>query len=103
MVLRRLPSPFAFATVFAPGPPVDLFIPWPLTDETNRHGNTMKAFGRLRPGATAQSAQAEFTLLAKQIGSQHPEWNGIRPRLSPLKRHVSGRVSPALIVLACAV
>jgi predicted permease len=103
MVVGVLPASFDFASVFAPGTPVDLFIPWPLTDETNRYGNTMKTIGRLRPGATAQSAQAEFTLLAKQIGSQHPEWNGIRPRLSPLKRHVSGRVSPALIVLACAV
>ncbi|HEY1947220.1 MAG TPA: ABC transporter permease [Bryobacteraceae bacterium] len=102
-VVGVLPASFDFASVFAPGTPVDLFIPWPLTDETNRHGNTMRAMGRLRPGATAQSAQAEFTLLAKQIGSQHPEWNGMRPRLSPLKRHVSGRVSPALIVLACAV
>jgi predicted permease len=103
MVVGVLPASFDFESVFAPGTPVDLFIPWPLTDETNRHGNTMKALGRLRPGATAQSAQAEFTLLAKQIGSQHPEWNGMRPRLSPLRRHVSGRVSPALIVLACAV
>jgi len=103
MVVGVLPASFDFASVFAPGTPVDLFIPWPLTDETNRHGNTMKTIGRLRPGATAQSAQAEFTLLAKQIGSQHPEWNGIMPRLSPLNRHVSGRVSPALMILACAV
>ncbi len=103
MVVGVLPASFDFASVLAPGTPVDLFIPWPLTAETNRCGNTLKAIGRLRPGATAQSAQAEFTLLAKQIGSQHPEWNGIRPRLSPLKRHVSGRVRPALMVLACAV
>ena len=103
MVVGVLPASFDFASVFAPGTPVDLFIPWPLTDETNRYGNTMKQVGRLRPGATAQSAQAEFTLLAKQIWSQHPEWNGIKPRLTLLKRHVSGRVSPALIVLACAV
>ncbi|MCU1263013.1 MAG: hypothetical protein JWO80_5898 [Bryobacterales bacterium] len=103
MVVGVLPASFDFASIFAPGTPIDLFIPWPLTDETNQYGNTMKSIGRLRPGATAQSAQAEFTLLAKQIGSQHPEWNGIRPRLSPLKRHVSGRVSPALMVLACAV
>jgi predicted permease len=102
IVVGVLPASFDFTSVFAPGTPVDLFIPWPLTDETNRYGNTMKSIGRLRPGATAQSAQAEFTLLAKQI-NQHPEWNGIRPKLSPLKQHVSGRVSPALIVLACAV
>jgi predicted permease len=102
MVVGVLPASFDFTSVFAPGTPVDLFIPWPLTDETNRYGNTMKSIGRLNPGATPQSAQAEFTLLAIQI-NQHPEWNGIKPNLSPLKQHVSGRVSPALIVLACAV
>jgi predicted permease len=103
MVVGVLPASFDFASVFAPGTPVDLFVPWPLTDETNRYGNTMKAIGRLRPGATAQSAQAEFTLLAKQLESQHPERNPVKPRLTPLQRHVNGRVSPALIVLACAV
>jgi predicted permease len=102
MVVGVLPVSFDFTSVFAPGTPVDLFIPWPLTDETNRYGNTMKSIGRLNPAATARSAQAEFTLLAVQI-NQHPEWNGIKPNLSPLKQHVSGRVSPALIVLACAV
>jgi predicted permease len=82
---------------------VDVFIPYPLTDETNGHGNTMQAVGRLRPGATAEGAQAEFTVLAKQLESQHPERNPVKPRLTPLQRHVNGRVSPALMVLACAV
>ena len=103
MVVGVLPASFDFESVFAPGTPADLFIPWPLTAETNSFGNTMKSVGRLRPGATAQSAQAEFTVMAKQIWRDHPEWNGIQPRLSSLKRHVSGRVSPALMVLACAV
>ena len=103
MVVGVMPASFDFTSVFAPGTPVDLFIPWPLTDETNRYGNTMKVIGRLRPGATVQRAQAEFTLLAKQIWIRHPEWNGIQPRLSTLNQHVSGRVSPALMVLACAV
>ena len=35
--------------------------------------------------------------------SQHPERNAIMPRLTPLEQHVNGRVSPALMVLACAV
>jgi predicted permease len=103
VVVGVLPASFDFGSVFAPGTPVDLFVPWPLTDETNRYGNTMKAIGRLRPGATAQRAQTEFTLLAQQFKTQHPERNPVKPRLAPLQQHVSGRVSPALIVLACAV
>ncbi len=103
MVVGVMPASFDFASVLAPGTPVDVFIPFPVTEETNRYGNTMKIIGRLKPGATAQNAQAEFTVLAKQIETEHPERNGTKPRLSPLKRHVSGRVSPALMVLACAV
>jgi predicted permease len=103
VVVGVLPASFDFASVFAPGTSIDLFIPWPLTSETNRSGNTTKVVGRLNPGATVERAQAEFTVLAKQIESQHPERNDIKPRLSPLEQHVSGWVRPALMVLACAV
>jgi predicted permease len=41
--------------------------------------------------------------LAKQLTEQHPERNPVRPRLAPLEQHVSGRVRPALVVLALAV
>jgi len=102
-VVGVLPASFDFASVFAPGTTIDVFIPWPLTEQTNRRGNTMSVVGRLNPGATVPGAQAEFGLLAKQIESQHPERNPVRPRLSPLEQHVSGRVRPALLVLACAV
>ena len=50
----------------------------------------MKIIGRLKPGATVQGAQAEFTMLGKQLESQHPERNPIVPRLVPLEQHVSG-------------
>jgi len=97
------PASFDFASVFAPGTPIDIFIPWPLTDKTKPAGNTMVIVGRLKPGVTVQSAQAEFTVLAKQLDSQHPERNPIKPRLVPLEQHVSGLVRPALVVLMCAV
>jgi predicted permease len=102
-VVGVLPASFDFASVFAPGASIDLFIPWPLTDQTNRRGNTTKVVGRLKPGATVQGAQAELTLLAKQLESEHRERNGVKPTLSLLEEHVSGRVRPALLVLACAV
>src|ERR1700733_4434370 len=98
-----LPASFAFASVFPPGTPIDIFIPWPLTDQTKPAGNTMSVVGRLKPGATVAGAQAELTALAKQLVSQHPERNPIRPRLVPLNQHVSGQVRPALVVLMCAV
>ena len=63
-VVGVLPASFDFASVFAPGAPIDVFIPWPLNDKTKPAGNSMSIVGRLRPGATIQGAQAEFTVLA---------------------------------------
>lgn len=102
-VIGVLPASFDFATVFAPGSRIDLYFPFPLTAETNRWGNTLAIVGRLKPDANVQSAQAEFTVLAKQISREHPERNEIDPALSLLANHVSGRLRPALFVLACAV
>jgi predicted permease len=103
MVVGILPASFDFASVFAVGTPIDLFVPWPLTDNTKPAGNTMEIVGRLKPGATVDGAQAEFSVLAKQLDSQHQERNPIHPRLVPLEQHVSGQVRPALVVLMCAV
>src|SRR5581483_12442965 len=54
-----LPATFDFGSVFAPGTRVDLYFPFPLTDETNRWGNTIAVIGRLKPGAGAAEANAE--------------------------------------------
>jgi predicted permease len=102
-VIGVLPASFDFTSVFAPGTSVDVFIPWPLTDETNRQGNTMKVLGRLKPGITVPHAQADLTTLAKQIESQHRDRNGFAPRVTALETRVSGSVGPALVVLAGAV
>jgi len=102
-IVGVLPASFDFASIFAPGTPVDVFIPWPLKDTNKPSGNTLKVVGRLKPGATVRSAEAELTVLAQQLERQHPERNFIRPRLMPLAQRVSGRMAPALFVLACAV
>jgi len=101
-VVGVLPASFDFASVFAPGTPVDAFIPWPLADKTKPQGNTMAVVGRLKPSVSISSAQAELTTLARQLESQHPERNGIKPRLVPLEKRVSGQTRPALVVLMCA-
>src|SRR5262249_46778998 len=102
-IVGVMPASLDFASIFAPGTPVDIFIPWPLHDKTKPMGNTMKVIGRLKPGATMEGARAELALLGKQLESQHPERNHIQPLLMPLAKRVSGRVVPALFVLACAV
>src|SRR5580658_4715576 len=98
-----LPASFDMASVFSPGSHFDLYFPFALSNETNRWGNTMAIIGRLKPGVSIGSAQAEMKILAGQMTRAHPERNNFEGILTPLAEHVSGRIRPALLVLACAV
>ncbi len=99
-----LPASFDFASVFTPGRPVDLYLPFPLSPETNRWGNTLAILGRLKPGVALSRAQAEATILSKQFTEAHKkDRNDFDARLSFLRDHVSGPIRPALLVLAAAV
>ncbi|MGB2590490.1 MAG: ABC transporter permease [Candidatus Acidiferrum sp.] len=102
-VVGVLPASFDFGTIFTPGSSVDLFVPFPLSPETNRWGNTIAVVGRLKPGATVEKAQAEATILGKELEQLHPKLNNFEPKLSMLNEHVSGKARPAVLVLACAV
>jgi predicted permease len=102
-VVGVLPPTFDFASVFAPGSHFDLYFPFPLSPETNRWGNTMAMIGRLKPGVSVSSAQAEVTVLAGNITRAHPERNVFEGKVGSLSDHVDARIRPALIVLACAV
>jgi predicted permease len=102
-IVGVLPAEFDFASVFAPGSHIDLFFPFPLTQETNRWGNTLAIVGRLKPGATLGGAQAELTILGQQLTAANPSRNSFEGRLAPLAEHVSGRLRLALWVLAGAV
>ena len=102
-VVGILPASFDFSTIFTPGSRVDIFECFPLTPETNKWGNTLAIVGRLKPGVTAQNAQAEATVLAKLQSEAHKERNDFDPKVSMLAEHVSGRLRPALFVLAASV
>lgn len=103
-VVGVTPASFDFTSVFAPGSRIDLFSPFPLTPETDSWGNTSAVIGRLKPGVTLESAQAEFDILGTRLSAEHrSNGNEFQPVLSSLKTYVTGRLRLALIVLACAV
>ncbi len=102
-VVGVLPATFDFATVFTPGSRVDMFEPLPLSPEINRQGNTVAIIGRLKPGATVESARAETAVLGKILQQEHKDRNDFEPKVSGLAQHVSGQLRPTLVVLACAV
>jgi putative ABC transport system permease protein len=102
-VVGVLPASFDFGSIFSPGSRIDLLLPFPICEQTNGYGNTLAVVGRLKPGVTVQSAQAEFDVIAPQVQQQHPERNQNGAILSSLQERISGRLRPAFLVLLCAV
>ncbi|HXB71317.1 MAG TPA: ABC transporter permease [Candidatus Acidoferrales bacterium] len=102
-VVGVMPRTFDFASVFTPGSKVDILVPFPLTDETDRWGNTLAVIGRLKPGVTVRKAQAEFDLLTQQILSSKKDRYRFGAAMTGLQEQVSGRFRRALVVLLCAV
>ena len=103
-VVGVLPASFDFGAVFAPGRHFDIVTPFPLTPETNRWGNTMAMIGRLKPGVSVATAQAELTIVGERLSRAHrADRNNFTGVLSPLTSHVNGKVRPALLVLSFSV
>lgn len=102
-IVGVLPASFDFASTFAPGSRVDMLVPFPLTEETDRWGNTLSVIGRLKPGVSVQQAQAEFTLLSEQIRTSKPNRWQFGSKLTPLQDHLTARFQRGFIVLLCAV
>lgn len=102
-VVGVLPASFDFATVFAPGAQFDLYFPFPLSEETNRWGNTMAMIGRLKPGVDIGAAASEVRTLAAHLTAERPDQNSFEGVVMPLAVKVTGGVRPAVWVLAGAV
>ncbi len=102
-VVGVLPRSFDFGSIFAPGTRVDLYSPFPLSGETNRYGNTLAIIARLKPGVTAAAARSDARRVSALATRAHREWNDFVPALMPLSAHISGKLRPALLVLASAV
>lgn len=102
-VVGVLPKTFNFGAVFVPGSHVDFFTPFPMTDETNRWGNTMSLIGRLKPGVSIAAAKAEAQMITKRWHDANPRTNTFVPGVVALRDHVSGSVQSALVVLALSV
>ncbi|HUS35759.1 MAG TPA: ABC transporter permease [Verrucomicrobiae bacterium] len=100
-----LPPSFDFTSIFAPATRVEFLLPFPLTDETDRWGNTLSIIGRLKPGFTIEQARGEFVSLVRQTAEAHPERraNGFGAKLTPLQEQISGKFRRSFYVLFAAV
>jgi predicted permease len=108
-VVGVLPPSFDFAGMFSPGRPADLFLPYPLSPETNRRGNTLAVIARLKPGIDLTTAAVETAAAVDRITRTAPDVepgrrrNAFHPTLTPLQERISGRFHGTLAVLAAAV
>jgi putative ABC transport system permease protein len=102
-VVGVMPPTFDFASTFSPGSRVDILTPFPLTQETDRWGNTLAVIGRLKPGVTVAQAQAELNLLNQQLKQAHPERWAWGAKLTGLQEQISGKFRRAFLVLFGAV
>ena len=80
----------------------------PLTDNQDyqSRGNHpgLTGWGRLKPGVTVKTAQAEMTTLAKRLEQEHAKTNkNIGVRVQPLLENQVGEYRSSLTLLLCAV
>jgi putative ABC transport system permease protein len=68
----------------------------------DRGGNSLRIFGRLKPGVSLAQAQAEISTITARLERQYPGSNR-NVMVVPLKEKVVGQVRPALLVLLGAV
>ncbi len=101
--------PPEFESVFSPFPsrPTEIWSPLgydlslPYACRDCRH---LKAFGRLKPGATLESARAEMNVLQTGIVGAHPaEYASAGTFVEPLDRQLTGAARPVLLTLLAAV
>jgi putative ABC transport system permease protein len=101
-IVGVLPPWFDFASTFAPASHVDFLQPFPISDETDRWGNTLSMVGRLEPGVTVASAQADLDRVNAQLRQADGNRWGLNATVSGLRDHLAGGFRAPLVVLAVA-
>ena len=99
-VIGVLPESFDFASVFTPTKRVDFLMTFAISDETDRWGNTLSMVGRLRPGTTAETAQADLDAVIDGLQTAEPDRWGLGADVTPLQAHISGPFRGSMLLLA---
>jgi putative ABC transport system permease protein len=103
-IVGVLPPSFDFDAIFSPGSEVELLTPFPIAPETARWGNTLFGIGRLRPGVTAEQAQAELALVSEQLrATTLKDMGKFGAIVRPLGDALRGKFRSAFFVLTGAV
>jgi predicted permease len=101
-VVGVLPPSFDFSSVFTPAVPVDFLLPWPISDETDRRGNTTTIVGRLGPGATIDAAQSELEAILTGLAEADPDRWGLGATTSGLQERIARPFRAGMLLLGAA-
>ena len=101
-VVGVLPKWFDFASTFAPSSRVDFLTTFPVSEETDSRGNTLSMIGRLKPGVSVASAQADLGRVNAQLKEADPKRWGLRATVGGLRDHIAGSFRAPFLVLAVA-
>jgi putative ABC transport system permease protein len=90
---------------YQPDPPADLYLPEQFDPNSNNQGHIYLVAGRLRPGATAASAEAELKVIGDRFRAVHPDVTDKTESVGvyPLRVAIGGEVRFALLILGGAV
>ncbi|MDB6052712.1 MAG: permease [Verrucomicrobiales bacterium] len=103
-VVGILPPSFDFSSTFSPGSRIEIIVPFPITDATDKWGNTLAVIGRLKPGVGLKSAQSEFDVINQQLKAEHPERKGyFDARMSALQEQIGKQFRRPFLILFGAV
>ena len=107
-IVGVMPASFQFPPAITlrglgPAAPRDVWVPLRnLSPQRGAHNLTV--IGRLRAGATFESAQRDMTAIAAELAREHPETNrDWSARVVPLADQIVGDIRPALMAFAGAV
>lgn len=99
----RFPPPVTYGDVMLKMQP-DIFLPFVVRPEPREGNHSHFAIGRLAPGATLDSANAELAAIAAALGGEHPTLNdGVGARAVSLQGQSVATFRTALIILLGAV
>lgn len=100
-VIGVMPQGFRFAPFWATK--AEIWVPLSLGKAaTNRNAQSLRIFGRLKPGVSIDQARAEMTTIAARLEQQFPGSNR-DVHVYPLQEKAVGSVRPALLLLLGAV